>query len=74
MFIFEKEEDFGKIAGILEVFLKWQFGEIKLKGSAGTYAINKDFCKIFIKNLSSEIKRKINNTCLYLNGKRVFLS
>lgn len=74
MFIFEKVEDFGKISDILSLFLKWQFGDIKLKGSLGTYAINKDFCKISINGLSLEAKRKINNTCLYLNGKRVLLA
>ncbi len=72
--IFEKAEDFANIAGILELFLKWQFGEIKLKGLKGTYAIGKDSCRISITGLSSEIKRKINNTCLYLNNKRVFIS
>ena len=73
MFIFEKGEDFGKIADILSGFLKWQFGDIKLKGSTGSYAINKDSCRISINSLAPETKRKINNTCLYLNNKRVFL-
>ncbi|MFA5272190.1 MAG: hypothetical protein WC412_07655, partial [Candidatus Omnitrophota bacterium] len=71
--IFEKEEDYSKISDILFDLLKWQFEEIKFRGSVGTYAIGKDFCKISINNLSPETKRKINNTCLYLNNKRVFL-
>lgn len=71
--IFEKGADFGKIADILALFLKYQFQEIKFPGSRGTYIIGKDFSKISISSLSPEVKRKINNTCLYLGNKRVFL-
>ncbi|MDD4955442.1 MAG: hypothetical protein PHP17_05345 [Candidatus Omnitrophica bacterium] len=70
---FEKEEDYRQIADILAAIFKEQFKEPDFKGNAGRYTAGKNFCKIVIKNLPLETKKEVNNACLYIGDKRVFL-
>ncbi|MFA5008581.1 MAG: hypothetical protein WC546_05110 [Candidatus Omnitrophota bacterium] len=70
---FEKESDFAQITNIFAALFKEQFGEGSFAQGEGQYILGKDFCKIVIKSLPLDIKKEINNTCLYIGGKRVFV-
>lgn len=70
---FEKEADFKQIADILAAIFKEQFKEADFINNCGQYILGKDFCKIVIKSLSPETKKEINNACLYIGDRRVFV-
>jgi len=58
---------------ILSELFKERIGDINLKAKEGNIVLGKDFCKIFIKGFSRQIKKTFNNSCLYLDKRRVFL-
>ncbi|MDD4183393.1 MAG: hypothetical protein PHT53_06200 [Candidatus Omnitrophica bacterium] len=70
---FEKEADFKQIADILAVIFKEQFKETTFINNYGQYILGKNFCKIVMKGISADAKKEINNTCLYIADKRVFM-
>jgi hypothetical protein len=70
---FEKDADFKQVADILAVIFKEQFKETALINNYGQYILGKDFCKIVMKSVSAETKKEINNTCLYVADRRVFV-
>jgi hypothetical protein len=70
---FEKEADFKQITDILAKVFKEQFRQAAFIGNPGQYVLGRDFCKIVMKNLSAEVKKEINNACLYIENRRVFV-
>lgn len=70
---FEKEADFKQITDILAAIFKEQFKEPAFSNNPGQYILGKDFCKIIMKKLSPETKKEVNNACLYIGDKRVFV-
>lgn len=69
----EKSADFKQISDILAGIFKEQFRDVAFANNNGQYILGKEFCKIIMKNLSAEAKKEINNACLYIEGRRVFV-
>jgi len=70
-FSFKELSDFSKLTDILSFLLKKEFSFLECRNRCGGLVKEKDVLRLTIPSIPKETKYHFNNSCLYIEGKRV---
>ena len=72
-FVFKDVIDFNRVGQILSVIFKEIIWGWEPKNKEGNFVIGKDYLRISFKKIPKELKKRFNNRCFYLDGRRALI-